>query len=107
MLPTAGDQLEYAALLWLTERFRWQASVLFTVQRGGEPPETCSQAAGAYPFVALPGPWEMSDYSPQASVGTTFSRVMSSCATQLFNFQWLARPATRSLFLLFTYSSHR
>ena len=26
---------------------------------------------------------------------------------QLFNFQWLARPATRSLFLLFTYGSHR
>ena len=26
---------------------------------------------------------------------------------QLFNFQWLARPAARSLFLLFTYGSRR
>jgi hypothetical protein len=26
---------------------------------------------------------------------------------QLFNFQWLARPAARSLFLLFTHSSRR
>jgi hypothetical protein len=26
---------------------------------------------------------------------------------KLFNFQWLARPAARSLFLLFTHSSRR
>ena len=31
--------------------------------------------------------------------------VFAATAAQLFNFQWLARPAAGSLFLLFTYSS--
>ena len=30
-----------------------------------------------------------------------------AAAVQVFNFQWLARPAARSLFQLFTYSSRR
>jgi hypothetical protein len=54
------------------------------------------------PKVYQPAPGPLAPAS-----GLTESAESGPPQLQLFNFQWLARPAARSLFLLFTYSSRR